>query len=465
LPASIAGEAVTTSATASSQPVEDVAARPVDGELLLRGILEAVEVASPVEAVTAVTRELARAQGASAVSFLIADLSGHALIRLAHVQSPAGGPEPGHGDRRDEGEFATVLPFDGGSAEQALRTQTTLVLPPDAALSLGANGQWTVLAPVTERGEALGLLEMVFPLEPGSALLGEISLAAHLLSFVVIANRRHTDLFEWGQRSIPFSMSAEIQRRLLPSAFTCEGGDFTLSAWLEPASSIGGDTYDYSVGRDTLFLSMTDAMGHGLNSSLTATVCVGSLRNTRRQAMSLLEQAGAANAALVEYAQTVHEDAFATGMVARLSLSSGVLSIVNAGHTGPYLARDGMVTLLEIPADVPFGMFAESTCSSTDLPLQAGDRLVIVTDGMLERNASSLDLREEIAATRHLHPREATRALSGQVMAASGDELADDAALFVLDWHGRPSRPRNSDSGADAAGRDAAGYSTGPSPR
>ncbi|WP_211291299.1 PP2C family protein-serine/threonine phosphatase [Kineococcus xinjiangensis] len=415
-----------------------------------------------MNAVEAVTRELAHAHGASSASFLIADLSGRALVRLARTS--AGSLDPGRGERRDEKESATVLPFDGGPAEQALRTQSTLVLGPDAASPTGAAaGEWTVLAPVTERGEALGLLEMVLPVEPGPALLDEISRTAHLLSFVLIANRRHTDLFEWGQRSTPFTMSAEIQRRLLPSAFTCEGGAFTLSAWLEPASSIGGDTYDYSVGRDTLFLSMTDAMGHGLNSALTATVCVGSLRNTRRQATTLLEQAEAANAALVEYAETVHESAFATGMVGRLTLSTGVLSIVNAGHTGPYLARDGAVTMLDLPADVPFGMFADSTYRSTDLALRAGDRLVIVTDGMLERNASSLDLCEEIAATRELHPREATRALADRVIAASGSELADDAALFVLDWHGQQDNTRTSHTGADTAGTDAAGHPTGPS--
>ena len=32
----------------------------------------------------------------------------------------------------------------------------------------------------------------------------------------MIANRRHTDLYEWGQRTRPLSLSAEIQHRLLP---------------------------------------------------------------------------------------------------------------------------------------------------------------------------------------------------------------------------------------------------------
>jgi serine phosphatase RsbU (regulator of sigma subunit) len=132
-----------------------------------------------------------------------------------------------------------------------------------------------------------------------------------VLGFVVIANRRQTDLFEWGQRSTAFTLPAEIQRRL-PAAFTWEAGAFTLSAWLEPAASVGGDTFDYSVGRDVLNLSMTDATGHGVPSALSATLCVESLRNTRRRGGSLLGQAVGANLALFEHA-TASAENFATG--------------------------------------------------------------------------------------------------------------------------------------------------------
>lgn len=50
---------------------------------------------------------------------------------------------------------------------------------------------------------------------------------------------------------------------------------------------IGGDTFDYSMGRDVLHLSMTDAMGYGVASALTAALCLGSLRNSRRGGASL----------------------------------------------------------------------------------------------------------------------------------------------------------------------------------
>jgi hypothetical protein len=72
--------------------------------------------------------------------------------------------------------------------------------------------------------------------------VADVALAAHFLAYVVIANRRYTDLFEWGQRSVPLSLAAEIQYRLLPGAFTCEAGQFTLAAWLQPAGEIGGSS-------------------------------------------------------------------------------------------------------------------------------------------------------------------------------------------------------------------------------
>ena len=210
-------------------------------------ILEAAESQSPVEAAEAVARELGAVFDAAAVSFLIADISGRALVRLAHV--PLVGPNavirtpPAGGERRDLEESATRLPFDGGPAEQAVRTQAVQVLAPDPTQAEDADREcWRVLAPVTERGESIGLLELYLAKEPDPETVAEIGQVAYLLAFVVIANRRHTDLYEWGQRSRSFSLSAEIQQRLLPGSRTCEAAAFTLSGWLEPAESIGGGT-------------------------------------------------------------------------------------------------------------------------------------------------------------------------------------------------------------------------------
>jgi serine phosphatase RsbU (regulator of sigma subunit) len=424
-------------------------------------VLDAAEAASPVDAVEAVTRELGLALGATEVSFLIADLSGRALVRLTHIplRDPGARAGPrekpkhhplGAGERRDAEESATVLPFDGGPGEQAVRTQRVQVIAPDEAGPASAHDHdWTVLAPMTERGEVIGLLELCLPKEPSPDDVAEIAQLAHLLAFVVIANRRHTDLFEWGQRGRASSLSAEVQQRLLPGPRTCEAGAFTLSAWLEPAAQIAGDTFDYSLARDLLHLSMTDAMGHGVGAALTATLCVGGLRNARRGGASLIAQVAATNAALVENAASNALEDFVTGLVGRLDLHTGTLELVNAGHVAPYLVRGDDVGSVDLPADLPLGLFAEIEYRSTVVTLEPEDRVVIVTDGMLERNAAGIDLPAAILETRELHPREAARRLADIVLGATGDDLRDDATIMLLDWHGAHDRERFAVSGAD----------------
>jgi serine phosphatase RsbU (regulator of sigma subunit) len=375
-------------------------------------------------------------------------------VRLAHVplvDGEAGARPPlGRGERRDLEESATVLPFDGGPEEQAVRTQSVQVLAPDPAeAGNGARGWWRVLAPVTERGESIGLLELYLQAEPAPETVAEIAQVAHLLALVVIANQRHTDLFEWGQRSRSFSLSAEIQQRLLPGPRTCEASAFTLSGWLEPAASIGGDTFDYSLDRDVLHLSLTDAMGHGVAAALTASLCLGSLRGARRSGAALLDQAAGTNQALAAQATERGHDDFVTGLLARVDLHHGTCEIVNAGHVAPYLARGTGVTALELPADLPFGLFADTRYRSSRVDLRPGDRLVLITDGMLERSLGAIDLLAAIADNRELHPRELVRALADTALEVTGHQLSDDATILCLDWHGSHDQERSTVSGAD----------------
>src|SRR4051812_19668822 len=135
-------------------------------------------------------------------------------------------------------------------------------------------------------------------------------------------------------------LAAEIQHRLLPGSYTCEAGQFTLAAWLEPAGNVGGDTFDFALERDTLHLSITDAMGHEVEAAVLATVLVGALRNARRAGATLGEQTRMANEQLADNAR---RGGFVTGQVVRIDLRAGTADIVNAGHPPPLRLRDGHV--------------------------------------------------------------------------------------------------------------------------
>jgi serine phosphatase RsbU (regulator of sigma subunit) len=74
---------------------------------------------------------------------------------------------------------------------------------------------------------------------------------------------------------------------------------------------------------------------------------------------------------------------------------------------------------------------------------------MFLTDGILERNAAAADIAQLVAAGGAMHPREAVQHLVQAVLEATGGELADDATVMCLDWHGRRPRERTSDSGAN----------------
>lgn len=236
-----------------------------------------------------------------------------------------------------------------------------------------------------------------------------------------------------GQRTVPFTLAAEIQRRLLPDAFSLDAAEFTLAAWLEPAATVGGDTFDYALDRDTLHLSVTDAVGNDVRAALLATVLVSSLRNGRRRGLDLPDQVETANDALAEHSPVGE---FVTGQVARIDLATGRAAVVNAGHPFPILLRDGRVAEVELAIDLPFGLYPGPRHGVQEIALRPGDRLLFVTDGVLDRNSAHVDVPAVLGATADLHPREVVRAVSDSVIEATGGALKDDSTVLCLDWRG-----------------------------
>jgi serine phosphatase RsbU (regulator of sigma subunit) len=164
---------------------------------------------------------------------------------------------------------------------------------------------------------------------------------------------------------------------------------------------------------------------------------------------SLLEQVASTNQALVEHASASGLEDFVTGVIGRVDLRTGSVEFVNAAHVPPLLARGSQVVPVDLPVNLPLGLFRDTTYRASRVDLQPGDRLVLLTDGMVERNAADFDFAAAIEETRALHPREAVRALADRVLEETGDELNDDATVLCLDWHGGHGRGRDSHHGAD----------------
>jgi hypothetical protein len=269
-----------------------------------------------------------------------------------------GGTEANAAWVREQGaEAVPTVALPGTVYEQVLRSQQ-----PDTRRA-GAGAR--LIVPVTDRGDTIGVLEL--PWYPDDDAVAEIADAARTLAYVVVACRRHTDLY--------------------------------------------------------------------VHAALLATVLVGSLRNSRRRDIGLVQQAAIANEALAAHSPVGD---FVTGQLVRVDLAAAEMSIVNAGHPIPFRVRDGRVEELDLSVDMPFGIEPGRAFTVQRIALEPGDRIVLVTDGMLERNAEDLDVAAALGRTAQRHPREVVYVLGEAVLHATEQNLRDDATVVCLDWNGGP---------------------------
>jgi serine phosphatase RsbU (regulator of sigma subunit) len=156
-----------------------------------------------------------------------------------------------------------------------------------------------------------------------------------------------------------------------------------LAGILEPAYGVAGDSLDYAINDNIVHLAVIDAMGHGLNAALLATLAISAYRHARRANVGLADLYGLMDAAIDGQ---FGPDQFVTAQMMRLDIATGHLQWVNAGHPPPLLIRDRrVVQALESPTTLPAG-FGGATPQISEQVLRRGDRVLYFTDGAIEEH-------------------------------------------------------------------------------
>jgi serine phosphatase RsbU (regulator of sigma subunit) len=132
---------------------------------------------------------------------------------------------------------------------------------------------------------------------------------------------------------------------------------------------------------------MGDVQGHGLSAVATVASLLGAFRE------AVLDEPDPESVAarldrrlVVDSADVPHAELFATAVVLEFSADARAVRIVVCGHPAPLLLRAGRVAELEVTAGVPLGLGLSGAgpAVGVTVPLRAGDRLFLASDGVSE---------------------------------------------------------------------------------
>jgi len=237
------------------------------------------------------------------------------------------------------------------------------------------------------------------------------------------------------------AIAGEIQQAILPRVFPPfpeNDGEMELAALMTPAKDVGGDFYDFfRIDHERIGLVMADVSGKGIPAAIFMAVSRTLIRTVGMQGISSGACLTKSNELLC--GESV-DSMFVTVFYAIYNIYTGELEYCNGGHNSPYILRvNGRVEQMPISSNPLVGVVDTAEYQSDKTILQAGDTLVMYTDGVNE--AFNADFEE------YGEPRmeQALAQLSGQscrdivdgMLAdvrhfADGAEQSDDITIMAL---------------------------------
>jgi sigma-B regulation protein RsbU (phosphoserine phosphatase) len=229
-------------------------------------------------------------------------------------------------------------------------------------------------------------------------------------------------------------VAKRMQLSILPADFP-NSANFQVAARYVPMTSVAGDFYDFIVANDTQAgLLIADVSGHGVPAALIASMVKLAATSQRSNAADPSALLAGMNAAL--YGNT--QSQFVTAAYVHLDGVSKTLQYSAAAHPPMLLLRNGKVSEV-IENGLMLAAFDFASYTNATIELEAGDRLLLYTDGLLEAANARGDFfgQESLSAllrtTSTLPPSDASNKIiaSVQQWATSQD---DDLTVLICDY-------------------------------
>lgn len=153
-----------------------------------------------------------------------------------------------------------------------------------------------------------------------------------------------------------------------------------------PSTGVAGDCFEvFPVGDSGVGMLICDVMGHGVSAALIASM----LRGLMEQVANLADTPGLLLSSLNRQLYRIFNQAnitmFSSACYVYLDLEKQRLTLSGAGHPAPIvLPADGKPFLPAIPRSPALGLIESALFRESEIPLEAGMKLMLYTDGLTE---------------------------------------------------------------------------------
>jgi hypothetical protein len=231
-------------------------------------------------------------------------------------------------------------------------------------------------------------------------------------------------------------VAREIQQAMLPRELYTEVGIEAFGV-TQPANTVGGDLYDLIRRPDgRIVLALGDVAGKGSPAALLMALAVAMLRVLVDEGLEPAELAARLN---VQVARHAPGSRFITLAVGLYHPSTGQLDYVNAGQNPPLVRRVNGTYERLTEGGVALGMFEGAAYTAGTLALNAGDVLILYSDGITEaENAAGVPFDEPgLRAVVDQHWWKDMQTLGTSVIDAvrshaQGTRIADDLTVLTV---------------------------------
>jgi len=233
-------------------------------------------------------------------------------------------------------------------------------------------------------------------------------------------------------------VARSIQQSLLPRERPLIAG-FDIAGWNQPADDTGGDYFDWvMLPNGKLVVTLADVTGHGIGPALLAAMCHAYARSSFSVERGLSAALERMNRAL---SAELTSGRFITFVAAVCGPETPEVDMLSAGHGPLFIYSGAQDRFTEMAAHaLPLGILPVFRSDpATHLQLQAGDMVVLATDGFFEwqndrgEQFGTERLEDVIRSSKHLDPREIIAKLYDAVTAFSnGTKQQDDLTAVII---------------------------------